>query len=227
MDKCSEPLLENILHAYELGILSDPDREIIELHMMKCEHCFNKSLKFKKTARLLREDEDIKGEIKRIDSEKPHKTSTLASLIYWLWPEKPKSVLLKPAIIIGLILIISYPAYKTFLEKDVTIQPVQILNLYPFRGGQQNVISLDKNGQIVINFVCESAEPGKFYGVTVKTEEGAITFADDRFTGFNASGMGSVRIPSNDFRKGRYSLAVTDMSDEKPVVLQEYYFRVE
>lgn len=227
MDRCIEPSFENMLHAYELGILSETDRETLELHMMKCDHCFSESLNFKKPAELLREDKDIKGEIKRIDSKKPHKTSTLASMIYWLWPEKPKFVLLKPAIILGLILIISYPAYKTFLEKDASMRPVRVLNLYPFRGGQQNVARLDKNDQIVINFVCESAVPGQSYRVTIEGEEGTITFADDRFTGFNASGMGSIRIPGNDFRKGRYSLAVTDMSDEKPVVLQEYYFRVE
>jgi anti-sigma factor RsiW len=52
MSKCVDPKLEKMLHHYELGLLSDEDREAFELHLLDCEHCFGRVKKFQATAKL-------------------------------------------------------------------------------------------------------------------------------------------------------------------------------
>jgi len=63
---CSDKHFEEMLHAYELGMLSDADREAFELHMMDCRSCFEKAQKMAEAAAMVRRDPDIRSAIEKI-----------------------------------------------------------------------------------------------------------------------------------------------------------------
>ena len=42
MAGCSDERFEKMLYAYELGMLSAEEREAVEMHLLECEHCFER-----------------------------------------------------------------------------------------------------------------------------------------------------------------------------------------
>ena len=45
-DHCMDENLGNMLHAYELGMLSDQDKDALESHLLDCQHCFDQLKEF-------------------------------------------------------------------------------------------------------------------------------------------------------------------------------------
>ncbi len=74
-----------MLHAYELGLLSEEERRLFELHLMECNDCFEKVSSFAESAVLLNEDSDIKemvaGEVAKRFPEKEKSRSRSRRLI--------------------------------------------------------------------------------------------------------------------------------------------------
>jgi tetratricopeptide (TPR) repeat protein len=56
MNKCIDSKYERLLYAYELGLLSEDELQEFEIHLLDCEHCFNKVAEFKEAATLIRHD---------------------------------------------------------------------------------------------------------------------------------------------------------------------------
>ena len=67
MAGCSDKRFENMLYAYELGLLSDQDREAVEMHQLECEHCFGRVKRFREAARLIQADPVIRQAIRQMD----------------------------------------------------------------------------------------------------------------------------------------------------------------
>ncbi len=71
MAGCNDRRFEEMLYAYELGMLSDDDRMAVEMHLMECEHCFKRAQQFREAARLIQVDPVVKDSIRRLDSDNP------------------------------------------------------------------------------------------------------------------------------------------------------------
>lgn len=65
-DRCTDQRSANLLHHYELGLLSDDERREFEYHLYECEHCFEKVRRFEQTARLLSHDPDVRESVQRL-----------------------------------------------------------------------------------------------------------------------------------------------------------------
>jgi hypothetical protein len=225
MSECIEPKYRDMLHAFELGILPDHDTRNLEVHLLQCDHCFETAQEFSGATRLLREDKDIKDSIIKISKKKALSESPILKILTLLWPEKPRFILAKPVSIFIMLLIISIPVYKILLDKPSTYQ--QTVNLFPLRGGEKDLLSLEKGGKAIINFVCEDAGPGIAYHVEIAALNGDILYSNEDYSDFNESGMATIIIPLDSFNRGRYTLIITDKSIEPPEVKQKYYFSVE
>ncbi|MFZ5979545.1 MAG: tetratricopeptide repeat protein [Candidatus Zixiibacteriota bacterium] len=59
MSRCSDKRYGDLLHAYEIGMLSEDDRRAFELHLFDCQHCFEQAQRFQDTAELMRYDPDV------------------------------------------------------------------------------------------------------------------------------------------------------------------------
>jgi len=75
--ECNDKHFEQMLSAYELGMLSDDDREAFELHLYSCESCFERVNKFRSAARVLRDSEAVRETVASI-AEQDEKVSSSA-----------------------------------------------------------------------------------------------------------------------------------------------------
>ncbi|HUV67485.1 MAG TPA: FlgO family outer membrane protein [Sedimentisphaerales bacterium] len=69
MRRCHNKHFERILHAYELGILSDKERAEFEIHQLECEYCFEQARQFRDTALLIQHDPEVRASIQQMDEE--------------------------------------------------------------------------------------------------------------------------------------------------------------
>ncbi len=67
MSKCQDERFQAMLHGYELDMLSDEGRRQFEIHMMECDDCFDRAERFRHTARLLNQDDDIRQVVSQAD----------------------------------------------------------------------------------------------------------------------------------------------------------------
>jgi hypothetical protein len=227
MDRCDNMEFENMLHAYELGILPDSDRERLELHMMNCDSCFNKSVKLKDAARLIKFDKDIKESLHEMADDRGRKQVLFSRILNWLWPESPRFALARPLIIITLAAIIIYPTYRLVVKTGDQKRTVQELYLFPVRGEDQAVLVLKKGGDAEITFVYDSADPDRRYNILIISQEGTIVYSDENYSHFSDSGIGQVILPVDIFSRGYYYLEIRDPSGDSPVDRQVYTFMVE
>ncbi len=70
MSDCTDRRFEEMLHAYELGMLSEDDQRQFEVHLIECPHCFEAAQKGKDLAKLLHYDTDFKEMAHRLTEQK-------------------------------------------------------------------------------------------------------------------------------------------------------------
>ncbi|HOP06307.1 MAG TPA: tetratricopeptide repeat protein [candidate division Zixibacteria bacterium] len=80
--ECRDKRFSEMIHAYELGRLTDEERQEFELHLMECEYCFKRVQAFRETTNLLLHDRDVQSEIK--EQAAPHKPAEPESKPHWL-----------------------------------------------------------------------------------------------------------------------------------------------
>jgi tetratricopeptide (TPR) repeat protein len=89
MAECRDKKFKEMLHAYELDLLSKEELASFEMHLIECDYCFEKVQRMEMASRMIRDDSDIRGivdetidledkakeeETKRIKSRKAGKT---------------------------------------------------------------------------------------------------------------------------------------------------------
>lgn len=71
MNRCRDEKFEDMLGAYQLGMLDQKDREALELHLYECEYCFNKVDEFEKASLHIKHSSTVKENIKQITESLP------------------------------------------------------------------------------------------------------------------------------------------------------------
>ena len=66
MGECTNKHYKDLLHFYELGMLSEDDHKKFEIHLIECENCFNKVQQFKNVAKHIRQYTDVREVVKEI-----------------------------------------------------------------------------------------------------------------------------------------------------------------
>lgn len=75
---------EELLFAYELGILSDEERRRLELHLLECDDCMEKIKEFNKASKLIKLDSRTRETINQIAGQKPQEhVGTAATAQFW------------------------------------------------------------------------------------------------------------------------------------------------
>lgn len=65
-DGCNDKRFEQMLHAYELGMLTEEERQHLECHLMDCPHCWEQVLRMEPAATLMKRDSDVHEVIRRV-----------------------------------------------------------------------------------------------------------------------------------------------------------------
>ena len=220
MAECTNTKLGEMLYAYELGMLSDADKEAVEVHILECSNCNKLAQQFGATAQLLRDDSDVQMAARTsegADSSKfPDKAATHR-------PLKPYRYLALAAVI----LLVAAPAYWLWQTDGERSSIVQQINLTPVRNAGKDVLYIDSGGVAEIRFVIDEASSDRSYDVSVSSRSGEIVYRDDAFSDFDDSGTGLITLSVERFEPGFYRIRVSDPrlgTDEAPV---EFYFRAE
>ena len=89
MAGCTEQETGDLLHAYEIGALSEADVERFEIHLMHCEHCYEQVKDFQREAALLFEDSEVKEAVRGVCEADPNQDSLTGRFKRYLWPHSP------------------------------------------------------------------------------------------------------------------------------------------
>ncbi|HUV29478.1 MAG TPA: FlgO family outer membrane protein [Acidobacteriota bacterium] len=79
MSDCLDRRFDDMLYAYEVGMLTSEERRELELHLLECEHCMNNVLQFQQAARLMKYDPDVRETVRSaVRSRSTQDTTALA-----------------------------------------------------------------------------------------------------------------------------------------------------
>jgi len=187
-----------MIHNYELGLLNPMDTEKFELHLYECDYCATQIEEFREATRLVLADDGLKS----IASELVTKSDTAKG-------SRKITPIFRYLIAAALVLAIAIPVYYS---TDVETLPgvSQVLELNPARSGSNNVIYLDQEGDVEINFFIADGYTGTV-DLVITTIEGDTIMTK---TGMSVSSTGSVRLPISSLKAGHYILKAMPASDE-------------
>ena len=66
---CNNKEVQKLLYAFELGLLNDEDRSLVETHLLQCEECFEKFKQFEDARELILKDDDVRRELFEMTKE--------------------------------------------------------------------------------------------------------------------------------------------------------------
>ena len=224
MNKCINPELGGMLHAYELNQLPDDKKEIFEQHLLDCGFCFDEVRKFEKVSDLIIGERDVRETIKGVVAEETRKagSSFWQKTLELLWPQT--RFVLKPAVAYFLILLMAYPAYLGIRKaRENEIRQVMPLNLVPNRASSASIERSDKD--ILLTFVFSGADPEGTYTVEIESAGGEIIYLNKNFQGFDKYGAGRLILPATKVTKGEYKLRIIDQKGAENG-MQQYTFNV-
>ena len=217
MPKCNNRNLSELLHAYELGMLSENERREFEEHLLSCDECSRRAVDFEVSVKLLRRDNDIAQAVTRASetdsAEKPGKGKTAK-----IWRYLIAAVL---------VTVVGVPVVKYFTPHDNVSLIAQSIDLNPLRSEADNVIDLTLPGDIEIRFVVEGATPSDIFGVKIAMIGNEPVWASKTFSDFNVAGQGLIVIPVELLEKGYYSIEVFRSDVDSSVAIVQYLFKAE
>ena len=206
-----------MLHAWELGMLSEEDRERFEIHLLECDACAEEAQTFLQAGRLLRSDPDFRPSVDEL-SATAKSDMRKANVV--------RRRLTRALLAAAAIVVVAIPAYRWIIAPSPESTKVQRLNLVPIRNGSNNTVTRDPDGTLEVRFYAEGAVAGNPYRVSVKSESGRTVFATDDYTGFSKQGAGLLVFKMRDLDAGLYTLTVSPASDSLAVI-QQYNFRID
>ena len=212
MSQCTDKDVGQLLHDYELGLLSAEESRRFELHLYECDHCLKQVREFRESSRILIGDPDFR-EITSdlVGKARTEETSRRAF---------PYLNLLMAAVIV---LAIAVPLYRLAFFEDIPAV-TQTLELNPARAGANNIVYLDDGGSVEIKYYIADYYSGSV-DLVISSVEGDTVLTRADFTEYAAPGVGTITLHTNGLSEGHYVLVVTPDA-AMGVAAKTYMFRV-
>ena len=228
-NECTDPEIGGLLHAYELGLLKDDEKDLFETHLLSCNHCYNEVKIFAPRGAMLRGAPDIGLALREKPMEDNGQISFGEKLRRLLWPKTP--VLLRPTVLYIICLLLLVPSYiglKSFIAGDGRdgMKSVQVIYLTTARSSYKNVFEVDAGNDGIISFSCPGVVMDKSYRLEILTGDGSPVFVNSSFDGFDEWGTAQLLFPNKIMQIGEYQLIIKDSSEGKSTVLCDYKFGI-
>jgi len=221
MSRCTSPEIGKLMHAYELGQLSETDMAAFEEHLVICSHCYDEVARFEPAAGLLRADSEIQV-LAAATARADQKAGWLTKLKSVLWPGGTPLVL-KPAVTYIALALLVYPAYLGLRDGSApTVQSTQTVVLSGTRSTTQPLA--DNSAPVALVFRVGGAAAGDTLIVSIADEAGFIVFSDPAFSRLSPARLGTISFAQGALAAGPYSLTIADQAGD---TLAEYRFRIE
>jgi hypothetical protein len=213
MSKCINNDIGKKLYLYELGKLSGQERDEFEIHLIECEYCSKQAAEFGQTADFIRNDpgaREIVKEVLEFDEAKGRSKAGTLKLYYLI-----------AAVIIVVALL---PLYK-YVLMDKGEPFTQTINLFPLRFANQQIIELSRGGDVIINFVYDSAVTSNSYKIYIISRDHDTVYVNEKFSAFNSAGSAAIILPASQFSPGYYTLKIVDSATEVRISEKLYIFQ--
>lgn len=234
MLKCVDEHIGALLHAYELKTLSDEETERFEIHLLHCEHCFDKVREFEKFSRVILESKTLKTALGESFKGEEKLMSEQNGVWKRLWPEG--AWLLKPGLVYILVILLAVPAFygiREITDKDTALSEkpkiglTQEIDLKLVRSNNgPKVFSISSGREGVINFVSIGSSEDKACLVTITDDSGNELARFENYNEFDDQGTGRLVIPNNQMKPGDYWLVIRDISADPKSEPARYRFKI-
>ena len=212
MDKCTNPEIGKMLHAYELDTLNDRETDLFEAHLMVCDHCFENLARYAETSEILKADTRIQAVVKeRLDrDEQPESAMTLRDKLF-----HPRiAMILRPAFLLIVIVLLLYPAYLGIFGTRNDVSYLYPIGLSSFRSASVDHHEITADQDIVLSFACPNFNTESRYAIVIGDDNGDVIYDNDHFTNFDKYGIGRVYLPHELLRSGLYAVVITDLEHD-------------
>jgi hypothetical protein len=226
MSKCVDTHIGKLLHDYEMGWLSDNERERFEMHLMECPYCFEEVRQFRHAAELLSEDETVRAAVAGAVEDVEREVTFWQRVRDLFWPKT--NVLLKPAFVYLLIVLLLPLVYRGISHRQPggdRVRAVRMIDLVSTRGPLQTVRP-QAGDDLVLNFGYEAAIPDRQYRVLLKSEKQDTMYLNAGF-GFDRRQAARLIVPHTLLSPGEYLLVIEDSTDTLMPGGDTLRFRVE
>ena len=225
MSACTNESDGRLMHAYEVGRLSEEDAARFEEHCMTCPACFEELQAFRSITDLLVNDPELArlaADAARADA-RPQ--SSWSRIIEALWSKT--SLVLRPAmayLAVALLIPLAYRGMKYTPPEAPTVAPVQTVELLATRRSMPT-LQPQPDAQVVLRFSFSGADPENTYRVALRTPGHETVYRDDRFR-FDHNVVGYLSIPAAQMEVGVYQLVIEDPTDPTPAGRDTLFFEI-
>ena len=226
MDKCCNPSIGALLHAYELKTLRDEDVEKFELHLLDCDYCFNELSSFNEKAGMLLNDGQVKKEV-QLQAGYNTQAEEKKSILNFLWPKSVPFYFRPAAAYAVAILAIVFAPLLRNPSFNSAIGPIQSIAFTQTRS-TENVI-LDKNiaDNGIVNFIVNNYTEDQTVNILIKSSSDKVIYEKSNYTDIDRMGIGRLYLPVNNLAAGQYNLEIVIESEQNPDRVLEYTFMIE
>jgi hypothetical protein len=226
MPECTDKMTGTLLHSYELGLLSEPERTRFELHLVECKHCLDELQSFETASRLLVSNGDVGAVLEQTLQGDAVPGSLLRRVWRRLWPQGP--VVFKPAILYALLLALLLPAFYGLQgPRELGFQEFQqVIELTPTRSASVATLRKSVGDLGIITFNFRGLEQAESYHLSIQSEDGTVVYDNPEYGSAGEYGRGSLMLPVSELEPGRYELSIENAQSQRAPTRRVHYFRV-
>ena len=224
-NSCTNKKLGGLLHAYEIGVLSDDLADAVEIHILECDYCLARLQEFKGVEDMLSRDEIIVKEIERLDRDIQKQGQAALKKIDPLPLNRP--VIFRPAFLFMVcILLAAALAVALIVRQGVEPGPLQEINLINYRAGGTRIVIHENSGHISVSFGCPANMQNGPCSVTLERNSRDTVYYDANFKYFDSYHTGRLLIPNDPSLSGRYHLILRTRGESGESLVSEYAFTI-
>jgi hypothetical protein len=220
MSECIDPKFKEMIHAYELDLLTKDDRLQFEQHLLECDSCFEEVRQFFPASILMRHDSEFQVDEESDRAVLQADKDGTETKVGWF-------NLTRALAIAALIIIFAIPIYWFGFRDTTTPDTTQRLLFTSIRGGTPPILYTDEGGLAELVFTQDTLISSLEYHVTVSSRDGKSVLYENRFfSDFDSLGIGHISLPLSEFEPGFYILSIIAKSENSAMSRQVYNFRV-
>jgi hypothetical protein len=213
-----------MLHAYELGLLEDPDRQAMEIHLIDCESCFRRLRGFSAPASLLRRDPQTRSHVSEwtadvMGTHADNKRRGLSEKLFAI----PSVV--RYAALAALIVLIGVSIYLYNYSGAGDSARNQIITFAAVRSSSSATVDLSVGGDLQLRFYISQPPIQTEYALYIVGPDGQAVYRRTPYADVDSIGFGQIEIATSLMKPGIYRLIVRSAADSSLPPLREYAFR--
>jgi len=196
-----------LLHAYEIGMLSDDEVSIFEAHLIECERCFEQVKNFQREAALLARDADVRKAVSVLSGSESRSADPVgARTAFWSgmsWRLGIASTALAAVLIIVVALV---------MTGGKAPGRTVIMGVLMPRSGPFPTVTVSDQDTLIVEFPVSRALSDSIISVSVRcVESGARIYYNDHLP---LSGRaGEVELLGSSLESGKYELLMKGAAD--------------